>query len=39
MSSLNAVRKSAPVYTAEGARGFKGNYEQQLRRLAMHFAS
>lgn len=35
MSSLNAVRKSAPVYTAEGARGFKGNYEQQLRRLAM----
>lgn len=35
MSSLNAVRKSAPVYTAEGARGFKGNHEQQLRRLAM----
>jgi len=35
MSSLNAVRKSAPVFTAEGARGFKGNHEQQLRRLAM----
>ena len=35
MSSLNATRKSAPVYTAEGARGFKGNHEQQLRRLAL----
>ena len=35
MSSLNATRKSVPVYTAEGARGFKGNHEQQLRRLAL----
>ena len=35
MSSLNAVRKPTPVFTAEGARGFKGNHEQQLRRLAL----
>lgn len=35
MASLNATRKATPVFTAEGARGFKGNHEQQLRRLAM----
>ena len=35
MASINAVRKAAPVFTAEGARGFKGSNEQQLRRLAM----
>ena len=35
MSSLNTTRKPTPVYTAEGARGFKGNHEQQLRRLAL----
>ena len=35
MASINAVRKTAPVFTAEGAKGFKGSNEQQLRRLAM----
>ena len=35
MASINAVRKAVPVKTAEGANGFKGSNEQQLRRLAM----
>ena len=35
MASLNVVRKPTPVFTAEGAKGFKGTNEQQLRRLAM----